>query len=328
LVTQFEQFIQLPLNRLVESSRLPMLKRDASKLTHAQAVMANKYFGQTIYGHNGNNNHGGNNVMSQSMQMRLQGDLGLLMSLCHTRKLLLVHGLNSMRSNVMNTFQKAGGSRAKAAMVASPQWKRFVSTLDTICMKGDASANPKIGKLKQVLVEHFARYQAGGTRTSVIVFTQFRDSVAEICRALETSTQLRVSPFVGQSSTKGAADRAKAAKKAAAAALLRGARRPAGAAPIAAPSAGSSAAGLNAEMDRSMLAMGLVDAQAGSETGLEDSAAMRGQKQVEQQRIVEAFRNGTSVSLAALVDCLLICFTIRCCIRQAQVVLPHVLQTN
>jgi ERCC4-related helicase len=305
LVTQFEQFAQLPLNRLVESGRFPMLKRDVAKVTHSQAIMASKFFAQGM-GYGNGHGHGGGMAMrslDRGTQMRLQGDLGLLMSLCHTRKLLLIHGLNSMRSNIVNMFNKPGGSRAKQAMVNSSHWKRFMKTLEDLCMKGDASANPKIGKLKEILVDHFARYQAGGTRTSVIVFTQFRDSVAEICRALETSTQLRVSPFVGQSSTKGAADRAKATKQSAAAAA---------AAASGGPRGSGANNNLNAAMDSAMHAMGLVEQPPGHETGLEDSVAMRGQKQKEQQRIVQAFRTGAWVS--SMPACLPLCVRVCLCI--------------
>eukprot|EP00934_Nitzschia_sp_Nitz4_P000231 Nitzschia sp. Nitz4//scaffold226_size53432//45759//49904//NITZ4_006708-RA/size53432-processed-gene-0.27-mRNA-1//1//CDS//3329542772//231//frame0 len=59
--------------------------------------------------------------------------------------------------------------------------------------------NPKLAKLAELLQEHFSRAQACGKSSRVIVFSQFRDSVAEIVALLRTlEPTVRPHHFVGQ----------------------------------------------------------------------------------------------------------------------------------
>ena len=60
------------------------------------------------------------------------------------------------------------------------------------------SGHPKLFKLRDVLINHFSNSTASGTRA--IIFTQYRDSVADIMHMLKAhSPLLRAAVFVGQS---------------------------------------------------------------------------------------------------------------------------------
>ena len=67
--------------------------------------------------------------------------------------------------------------------------------------------HPKITKLIEILKDHFQRANAAGKPTRAIVFTQWRNSVAEIVSALEYSDDTNIikpSAFVGQGKGGGA----------------------------------------------------------------------------------------------------------------------------
>ncbi|KAL7581706.1 hypothetical protein ACA910_022247 [Epithemia clementina (nom. ined.)] len=59
--------------------------------------------------------------------------------------------------------------------------------------------NPKLQKLQEILIEHFERARLSGSSSRAIVFSQFRDSVAEIVTILGASRPMvRPRHFVGQ----------------------------------------------------------------------------------------------------------------------------------
>lgn len=79
--------------------------------------------------------------------------------------------------------------------------------------------NPKLTKLREILVEHFERARACGTSSRAIVFSQFRDSVSEIVSILKSSEPLiRPRHFIGQgkgsSKAEGSAAQLKGMKQA------------------------------------------------------------------------------------------------------------------
>ena len=67
--------------------------------------------------------------------------------------------------------------------------------------------NPKLQKLQEIVIEHFKRAELNNASSRVIVFSQFRDSVAEITKVLNTSRPM-VLPrhFVGQGKGSGSSD--------------------------------------------------------------------------------------------------------------------------
>ena len=64
----------------------------------------------------------------------------------------------------------------------SPEWRRLVDAVvaEERGGNGTQEVHPKLVKLKEVLVEHFDRHNAGGSSTRAIVFTQYRHSVEEV----------------------------------------------------------------------------------------------------------------------------------------------------
>ena len=148
------------------------------------------------------------NGLNQHSAMAL-GDFGLLCTLLHLKELMLVHGLASMCEHMRKVLKppfKTKLSRAKQALIRAPEWKAFTERVEA-CSKGPA-ANPKADELIKILREHFGRYKEAGQHTSVIVFTQFRTSVCELVDTISRLTDLKASPFVGQSnnSTKRKSD--------------------------------------------------------------------------------------------------------------------------
>lgn len=62
-------------------------------------------------------------------------------------------------------------------------------------------ANPKLSKLKEILMEHFNRANAAQTSSRVIVFCLYRDSVLEILSVLESLRPIvMATKFIGQGS--------------------------------------------------------------------------------------------------------------------------------
>lgn len=61
---------------------------------------------------------------------------------------------------------------------------------------------PKIKKLKELLVEHFQEYSSRGETTRVLIFVHLRASVLEVKKELTGMTGIRPREFIGQGSTK------------------------------------------------------------------------------------------------------------------------------
>ena len=137
----------------------------------------------------------------------LQASMSTLAALLHSRELLTRHGVNAMRSHLRANYEGADVKRYKKALIATGEWQKFVRCVDEAVAAG--GGNPKIDKLVDVLTDHFARFAEAEKQTSVIVFAQFRDSVAEICAAVAKHTTLRVSPFVGQSNGRSSSAKSK-----------------------------------------------------------------------------------------------------------------------
>jgi ERCC4-related helicase len=64
----------------------------------------------------------------------------------------------------------------------SPEWRRLIDAVvaEERGGNGTQEVHPKLVKLKEVLVEHFDRHNAGDSSTRAIVFTQYRHSVEEV----------------------------------------------------------------------------------------------------------------------------------------------------
>jgi len=151
---------------------------------------------------------------------------GALLSLCETGRVLaqLRHdahaSLHCLRSKLL-PLQNEPQKGLLSNVVKSDEFKQLVqmvneaTNLDATGLSqqkgGLTRNNPKLQKLGEILIEHFKRMAATGKSSRVIVFSQYRDSVAEIVLLLRTlEPMVRPHHFVGQgkqsasSSTKGA----------------------------------------------------------------------------------------------------------------------------
>ncbi|KAH9257700.1 hypothetical protein BASA81_004158 [Batrachochytrium salamandrivorans] len=212
----------------------------------------------------------------QAKQMGiLRGEWGLLCSLLHVKDLFR-DGMATASKYLEETFDDGKDYGPKRQLINDPKFARFKEKLRNSVLAGQGS--PKIVKLTQVLEDHFARFAEAGKRTSVIVFSQYRDSVGEICKALKLACpEIRVSPFVGQASkspSSSSKQKTTATKKALSS------KKPAAAAAAAA-----------AEDDTEEEDW---EKSEGEDAPLDDrgNEAGNGQKQKEQQEVVRKFRNG------------------------------------
>lgn len=141
----------------------------------------------------------------------IEGDFGLLISLVSGANLLAGHGLGPFQ-NWLTTLQQANAngriSRNKEHLFKSECFQalctRVKMKIGSSNTKTTDKNHPKLGKLKEVLAEHFTRYQNSGTSTRAIVFTQYRSSVNEIVGMLSQYAPLiKPHAFIGQGSAKG-----------------------------------------------------------------------------------------------------------------------------
>ncbi|KAL2913489.1 3'-5' DNA helicase [Polyrhizophydium stewartii] len=160
----------------------------------------------------------------------VEGDFGIMMSLCSAIELQQKHGIRSFYSSVSSFLAEINAlgnkaSRARREFATSPELAKLMQYIRGIMARPDFCSHPKLDKLTGVLLEHFSRAQAdadadadaqggagpsGGNgvpaqqpQTRVMVFSQFRESVDEIVETLNVHQPLlRVMSFVGQSAGK------------------------------------------------------------------------------------------------------------------------------
>ncbi|KAJ1967826.1 3'-5' DNA helicase, partial [Dimargaris verticillata] len=188
--------------------------QDLTKLTHYQIHIARGNFRSGLR----------NNPSKSSLAGRVEGLLGVASTLSRAMQLLNQHGIrstfshiDSLRTDVMDPNVKS--SRAKRDMVQGASFQGFYKRMADLVADPRFVGHPKLEHLIGILLEHFSREQALVTPTAplpetdaletnrlctrVIIFSQYRESVEEIVRALsEHEPLIRVMSFVGQSSGK------------------------------------------------------------------------------------------------------------------------------
>lgn len=154
---------------------------------------------------------GAQNGFNPSQRNMVEGIFAQLMSLYHAYELLMSHGIRSFYNYVKERLDP----RSRGTLMSD---ENFRSSYDYLAEKfvpgnadesnaniatdmSDGCANhPKIVKLKEILMEHFQGFSGDEKDTRVMVFAQYRESVNEICVALEKlSPTVKPLPFVGQS---------------------------------------------------------------------------------------------------------------------------------
>ena len=135
----------------------------------------------------------------------LQKKFNVLRELVEIRQALKNHGVQMARDKL----ERACDKNYMTQMLRLPEFQSLLDDMRVACgstqdeMDGAVSKhqnNPKFSKLAEVLDEHFSRKLAVNESTRVIVFSQFRESVAGIVRMLSSrnSSLIKPSQFVGQ----------------------------------------------------------------------------------------------------------------------------------
>jgi ATP-dependent DNA helicase MPH1 len=134
----------------------------------------------------------------------------VLASLAHSIDLLKYHGIvpfyNHLVSFKSNTDGQKGG-KTQRAIVQDDNFKKLMDHLQPWCRDTEFIGHPKLGYLRELVVNYFMDNGEGTNGTSntrVMIFAHFRDSAEEITRVLKRQEPIiRPHVFVGQASAKG-----------------------------------------------------------------------------------------------------------------------------
>ena len=122
---------------------------------------------------------------------------------CHGVESALNHFLAMMDS--VGAKKEEGGKRKgqmkerhAAELFSSHDWEAMLRTLDGCVHSADS--HPKVTVMCQLVLEHFAEH---GESTRVMIFSTYRESVAELTGRLGKVAGVRPAIFVGQAKGKG-----------------------------------------------------------------------------------------------------------------------------
>lgn len=157
-----------------------------------------------------NTNPPPNNLIPQEKIGEIHAYFGLLMRLIHVYSLFDSHGLNSFILALENLkFPSQPGkklTKCQQHLITSIEFEQLVNKAKFFA--NSSASHPKMLKLLEIINEHFHRMNNGKEEgevsdTKVIIFSQYRDSVSEIMKALEPLKPLiKPSEFIGQSTSK------------------------------------------------------------------------------------------------------------------------------
>ncbi|GAB1600289.1 hypothetical protein Ahia01_000306600 [Argonauta hians] len=156
--------------------------------------------------------------LSPSAMGRIEGDFGLLITLCHGHELLQLHGLRSFYQYISNMVDSTS-SRSRQELFRNPVFVEIYEKLRTDYEQNVsftqmssqqrsvpyAVGHPKLEKLLEIVVNHFKSFKEenGDLETRVMIFSQYRNSVTDIAELLKRERPLvRAMSFVGQSTGK------------------------------------------------------------------------------------------------------------------------------
>lgn len=134
----------------------------------------------------------------------------VLASLAHSIDLLKYHGIvpfyNHLVSFKSNTDGQKGG-KYQRAIVQDDNFKKLMDHLQPWCRDVEFIGHPKLGYLREIVLNHFmdaGEGTNGPSNTRLMIFAHFRDSAEEITRVLKRHEPIiRPHVFVGQASAKG-----------------------------------------------------------------------------------------------------------------------------
>lgn len=133
----------------------------------------------------------------------VEGYLAGLRIMLHIRDLLIFYGINSMLSYIKsleNGQMKPLKSRIRKQLHDSEDFQRMLLGLHSKMANGDFQSHPKLELLWRILTEHFSNSDSNSD-TRAMVFSNYRESVSEICQYLQKiSPRLKPIPLLGHSS--------------------------------------------------------------------------------------------------------------------------------
>ncbi|XP_018619636.2 Fanconi anemia group M protein isoform X2 [Scleropages formosus] len=200
---RYLQVLEKFMGRLTQMGVLP--KRDLRFLTKYQLILAREQFRSNPHPH-----------IVGAHQGVLEGDFALCISLCHGYELLLQMGLRSLflfTQSIMDGTKEM--ARARNELQRTKPFMDLYHELEALFSKPSAGADvpfvyghPKLQKLEEVVLQHFQTWSRSpaipgpaDTRTRVMIFSSFRESVQEIAAMLNRHAPLiRVMTFMGQAS--------------------------------------------------------------------------------------------------------------------------------
>jgi ERCC4-related helicase/intein/homing endonuclease len=134
-----------------------------------------------------------NNGRNPSMYVAMSRCAALL-KIAHAEELIETQGISALKSYFDKLRDEAAKGKSKAAkqIVASRSVQLAMNTTYTLFEKN--IQHPKYEELKKVILKQITE----NPKSKVLVFNQYRDSIREVVKFLETEKKLNVSKFIGQ----------------------------------------------------------------------------------------------------------------------------------
>ena len=196
LENHFTQVISPLLNRIRQRHPFPLIQCSIANLSAYQVLQSKRDCNQKYQDHS------------------LDPLFGAVQSLLTIRERLASSGIGVARNEMRKFRTSLGSTSALSREINQCQSflamnKIIMETLEKEIITGESvdNENPKLVKLKEVLVEHFTAFSGKSSRA--IVFSQWRDSVEEIVSFLNSmnpEVKIKAAKFVGQSSGSIVAD--------------------------------------------------------------------------------------------------------------------------
>ena len=118
----------------------------------------------------------------------------LALKLQHALELLETQTLYSLQNYFYEIFNQAEKKTSKAVqtLVKTPEFNQaFIAINELLARKIE---NPKLSKLKEILEDTIKN----NPKAKIIIFSQFRDNVARICKEINSIQNINAKVFVGQ----------------------------------------------------------------------------------------------------------------------------------
>ncbi len=112
----------------------------------------------------------------------------------HAIELLETQTLYSLQQYFFNLFEQAKNNKSKAIkqLVKQEEFSKSYILLNELLSK--KIEHPKLAKLKEIVDSAMQENE----KTKILIFTQFRDTAARICKELNLNEKVRAKVFVGQ----------------------------------------------------------------------------------------------------------------------------------